>query len=132
MKKTSSCLQALLVLALCAGILAVSAGAAPPQDVDDPIVIGNKRQIESKILNETRPLWISTPSSYDAGEERYPVLYLLDGNAHFHHTTGTVGFLSSNDRIPEMLVVAIPNTDRTRDLTPPYKRTPAMRTPGRR
>ena len=106
-------------MALTVGALLGLAGGALAQETDDAIVIGQKRQIESKVLNETRALWISTPSSYDAGEESYPVLYVLDGDAHFHHTTGTVGFLASNDRIPEMLVVAIPNTDRTRDLTPP-------------
>ena len=42
------------------------------------------------------------------------------GDGHFHHTTGTVNFLSRTGRIPEMIVVGIPNTtDRTRDLTPP-------------
>ena len=105
-------------MALCASALALGVGGAFAQDTDDAIVIGQKRQIESKVLKETRALWISTPSGYDAGEESYPVLYVLDGPDHFHHTSGTVGFLARNGRIPEMLVVAIPNTDRTRDLTP--------------
>ena len=39
---------------------------------------------------------------------------------HFHHTTGTMQFLARTGRMPEMIIVGIPNTtDRTRDLTPP-------------
>ncbi len=38
---------------------------------------------------------------------------------HFHHVSGIISHLKNNDRIPNMMVVAIPNTtDRTRDLTP--------------
>ena len=71
-----------VLLTLLAGALCVAASAALAQDDDDSIVIGKKRQIESKILEESRELWISTPASYQVGEERYPVLYVLDGNAH--------------------------------------------------
>jgi predicted alpha/beta superfamily hydrolase len=52
------------------------------------------------------------------------VLYLLDGDAHFHSVTGLIQFLGTgingNFVIPEMIVVAISNTDRTRDLTPTH------------
>lgn len=54
----------------------------------------------------------------------YPVLYLLDGRAHFNALTGIVHHLSSDSsavwRIPEMIVVAPTNTKRTRDLTPTH------------
>ena len=43
---------------------------------------------------------------------------LTDGEAQFAHTAATVEFLARNARVPEMIVVAIGNTDRTRDLTP--------------
>jgi len=52
------------------------------------------------------------------------VLYILDGDAHFHSASGVVQFMSDgsigNTQIPEMMVVAIPNTFRTRDLTPTH------------
>ena len=73
-------------MTLCVVVLSGAANAALAQDDDDLIVIGKKRQIESKILEETRALWISTPASYDLLEESYPVLYLLDGDTNFHHT----------------------------------------------
>ena len=49
------------------------------------------------------------------------MIYLLDGRSHFHHTTGSVGFLSENDRMPPAIVVGIGNISgeqRTRDMTP--------------
>ncbi len=85
----------------------------------EPIVIGYRVTLHSQILNEDRPLWVYTPPGYDQSTDAYPVLYLLDGRGHFHHTTGAMQFLAANNRMPEMIVVAIPNTDRTRDLTPP-------------
>ncbi len=54
----------------------------------------------------------------------YPVLYLLDGDAHFHSVSGLIQILGTGINgttvLPEMIVVAIPNTDRTRDLTPSH------------
>ena len=54
--------------------------------------------------------------------KRYPVLYLLDGDAHFHSVTGLLQILGTGVNatfvLPEMIVVAIPNTNRTRDMTP--------------
>ena len=43
----------------------------------------------------------------------------LDGDAHFPSVVGIIQQLSQvngNTVFPEMIVVAIPNTDRTRDL----------------
>jgi hypothetical protein len=54
---------------------------------------------------------------------RYPVVYLLDGEAHFYSITGMIQQLSEingNTVCPQMVVVAILNTDRTRDLTPTH------------
>ena len=92
------------------------------------INIGKKFSMRSKILKEERPYWVYLPNSYDERnkKQRYPVLYLLDGDAHFQSASGVVQFMSSgingNCQIPEMIVVAIPNTDRTRDLTPTHSK----------
>ena len=87
------------------------------------IVIGTINTIHSSILNEEREVLIYVPNSgnsVDKVKTRYPVLYLLDGYASFHSVTGVVQHLSSIGRIPEMIVVAISNTDRVRDLTPSH------------
>ena len=94
---------------------------------DSTIAIGVQRTLHSDILNEDRELWIHTPAGYDpAGTARYPVLYLLDGPGHFHHASGVLEFLAAQNRMPPMIVVAVENTDRTRDLTPPTRDTSAQ------
>jgi predicted alpha/beta superfamily hydrolase len=88
------------------------------QGEGEPVVIGSRHSLQSHVLGEARPFWVYTPAGYDASDDVYPVVYLLDGNAHFHHTTGVAQFLAAQGRMPRVIVVAIPNTDRTRDLTP--------------
>ncbi len=46
------------------------------------------------------------------------MIYLLDGDSYFLSTSGTMQFLSNNNKMPAMIVVGILNTNRTRDLTP--------------
>ncbi|MBI1761220.1 MAG: alpha/beta hydrolase [Acidobacteria bacterium] len=74
--------------------------------------------LKSEVLGEVRTLLVRTPRGYEQNELRYPVLYMTDGAAQFEHTNSTIEFLARNGRMPEMIVVAINNTDRTRDLTP--------------
>jgi len=98
------------------------------------ITIGKIDTVRSNILNETRRIWVYLPASANNKlftKQVYPVVYLLDAPAHFHSVTGLIQQLS-NSVLPEMIVVGIQNTDRTRDLTPthstasPYGQTPEM------
>ncbi|WP_080053958.1 alpha/beta hydrolase [Spirosoma aerolatum] len=88
------------------------------------MVIGQMDSLSSKILHETRRLWVHLPDSYKqeaASKRRYPVVYLLDGESHFPSVVGMIHQLSSvngNTICPEMIVVGITNTNRGRDLTP--------------
>jgi uncharacterized protein len=90
----------------------------------DVISIGEIDSIQSSILNEKRKIWVHVPKSFaDDAKKRYPVVYLLDGDAHFYSVVGMSHQLSSvngNKICPEMIVVGIPNTNRTRDLTPTH------------
>lgn len=79
---------------------------------------GNQMKIESKILGENRDLFVYLPDSYRLTKDRYPVLYVLDGESNFTITVSIVQFLTRNGRIPELIVVGIPNTARNRDFTP--------------
>jgi predicted alpha/beta superfamily hydrolase len=74
--------------------------------------------LKSKVLGEERVILVRTPVGYETNKLRYPVLYMTDGDAHMGHTASTIEFLTGNGRIPEMIVVGVTNTDRTRDLTP--------------
>jgi predicted alpha/beta superfamily hydrolase len=77
-------------------------------------------RLESKVLGETRQILVRTPASYANGAQAYPVLYMTDGDRQLPHTAATVDFLSREGRMPEVILVGISNTDRTRDLTPTH------------
>ena len=93
---------------------------------DNKIVIGKIDSIQSVILGEKRKIMLYVPDEDPLGiytQKRYPVVYLLDGDAHFSSVVGMIQQLSSvngNTICPQMIVVGIPNTDRTRDLTPTH------------
>lgn len=74
--------------------------------------------LKSTVLGEDRIVLVRTPAGYETNKESYPVLYMTDGDAHMGHTASTIEFLTRNGRIPELIVVGVTNTDRTRDLTP--------------
>lgn len=90
------------------------------------ITIGKIDSIPSHILNEKRNIWVHLPRSGNSPffrSQRYPVVYLLDGDAHFPSVMGMIQQLTEvngNALFPEMILVGIPNTDRTRDLTPTH------------
>jgi len=85
---------------------------------------GKTDTLYSKTLGEARRLHIYLPSSYGDTyfyPHRYPVLYLLDGDSHINSVSSIVQILSEGRGpmdFPELIIVAIPNTDRMRDLTP--------------
>ena len=87
---------------------------------ENKIFIGEKVTIHSKVLDEDRTMLIYLPNSYDISNNSYPVMYLLDGAAHFHHASGIVQFMSTRGLMPEMIVVAVTNVDRTRDFSPTH------------
>jgi len=88
-------------------------------DAGEPITIGETLTIQSKVMGEERTILVSTPPQYDLGGS-YPVLYMTDGAGHFSHTRGTVDFLANNGLMPQVIIVAVANTDRTRDLSPTH------------
>ena len=105
-----------------AALLAAAAsapGQSAAQSAERQIGLGEARSFHSAILNENRELQIALPETYSRTTISYPVLFVLDGSSHLLHASATVRFLaSSRNRIPEMIVVAIPNTNRNRDMTP--------------
>lgn len=107
-----------VAMALIAWWAAVSspAGAAP---VDSSIAIGSATAVWSDVLQEQRRILIHLPPHYHESAQAYPVLYVLDAETQFHAVTGAVQSLSVfSERIPEMIVIGITNTLRSRDLTP--------------
>jgi predicted alpha/beta superfamily hydrolase len=102
---------------ICAMLGTVTSARAA--DLPKDIVIGETVVIRSEVLNENRTILIGKPGDYDQGDAAYPVLILLDGDDHFHHTTGLANRLARDQLMPGVLVVGVTNTARARDLTPP-------------
>ena len=84
--------------------------------------LGFADSVKSTVLNEQRPLLIYTPYANKkikpSTKETYPILYVLDGENHFRSVAAIVELLGNSGVCPPMIVVGIPNTNRTRDLTP--------------
>jgi len=99
---------------------------AQTQQAQAQITAGRTDTFYSKTLGESRRLHIYLPSSYGDTyfyPHRYPVLYLLDGDSHINSMSSIVETLSEHRGpmdFPELIIVAIPNTDRMRDLTPTH------------
>ena len=112
---------------LAAAIVVTKASSAfaqegPPPANELPGYRVEKKTLESKALGEERRYLVAVPESYaDKTEQRYPVVYVLDGAAQAVHTAQTAAKLSREGVMPEVIVIAIPNVSggRERDYTPP-------------
>jgi uncharacterized protein len=87
----------------------------------DDIIIGKYAKLFSKILNEERTLLISLPIGYQYSTETYPVLYLLDGEdpgflGEANSVRNSLALRQPVQYSPNMIIVAIANTDRSRDM----------------
>ncbi len=107
-----------------AALAAVPTVLAAQSPLSRLTTIGRVDSVYSPTLREQRPYLVYTPPSYadSTTGQRYPVLYVLDGESHFHSVTGLVQIMGTGVNgvfaMPEMIVVAIPNTNRMRDLSP--------------
>ena len=81
---------------------------------------GLSKSIKSNILSENRNILIHFPDNYENSNISYPVMYRLDGdNKLLRKTVSTVNRLSRKEgNVPEMIVVAVENTNRGRDMWP--------------
>ena len=92
---------------------------ASAQAVRPPVSPVRVERIDSARLGETREAWVSLPDRYDEAGDRYPVLYMLDGEINFN--SGVIGGLRQAaflGEMPEFIVVGVVNTDRSKDIFP--------------
>ena len=106
-----------LAIALCLCVTARLGAQTTAAVSESTITIGTRYRIHSTILGEDRPYIVYSPQT--APNSGWPVIVVLDGDAHFLHLSGVASFLAGNGRMPQAYLVAVPNTaDRTHDLTP--------------
>ena len=116
---------ALLIILLFVNCIDKKPAMETPNDSNE-ISFGKIDSLYSEVLGESRKIWVHIPAGADDptfSTKKYPVLYLLDGPGHFYSVAGMIKQLSTtngNTIVPQMIIVAIPNTNRTRDLTPTH------------
>jgi len=89
-----------------------------PQSDGDPIQLGHYRVFPSEILGEDRTLQLYLPRGYDEADIAYPVVYLFYSElleVYFAQAVNELALLSI-DRMPQVILVGVPNTQRYRDL----------------
>ncbi|SNY43818.1 hypothetical protein SAMN06297280_0653 [Arsukibacterium tuosuense] len=81
--------------------------------------------LHSEALNESRTITVQLPKSYSsAPDNKYPVIYRLDGNGNIPLITAVLERLQEANAAPEVIIVAIENTDRMRDFYPTVNQEP--------
>jgi predicted alpha/beta superfamily hydrolase len=106
---------------LCIALLSIT-GNADAQIKD--IQLGKIETIHSTILNQDKAIWIYQPPHYPLfayDKPKYPVIYLLDGDANFIPLAAMMHEMCSNDMnafCPQMILVGITNANRQNELTP--------------
>lgn len=114
--KLSCALTAVLITG--AMLVAEPAPAAPSLASVQPVSIGSSLHLQSATLSENRRIFVHLPPGYESGGKRFPVLYVLDAEFHFPLVSSLTDYLASGGAMPQVIVVGIVNTNRTRDLTP--------------
>lgn len=81
--------------------------------------------LHSAVLNESRTITVQLPKSYaSTPNKKYPVIYRLDGKGNIPLITAVLERLQDASAAPEVIIVAIENTDRQRDLFPTVNQEP--------
>jgi uncharacterized protein len=74
--------------------------------------------IDSKVLNEKCKIFIYLPENYITSKERYPVVYVLDGEYYFSFTADACVLLAQSRLAPDCIVIGITSNNRQRDFSP--------------
>src|ERR1035437_1519891 len=88
------------------------------QTNEKQVEIGKSIEFSSNVLNEKRTIQIYLPESYRNNLYSYPIFYVLDGEDNFINAASIVKNQSSYyQHMPEMIVVAINNTNRNKTFS---------------
>ncbi|MFY8326823.1 alpha/beta hydrolase-fold protein [Pseudoalteromonas sp. ZZD1] len=80
---------------------------------------------KSAVLDEERTVTVQLPKSYQSESNKvYPVIYRLDGAGNIPLASAIIERLQNDNRAPEVIIVAIENTNRLRDMYPTVNKEP--------
>lgn len=91
---------------------------AAPRPAAAALTLGETFRLPSAVLGEERVINVYLPPDYAHADDRYPVLFALDGGMQedFPHVVGVIDVSIRNEVIRPLVVVGIENTERRRDL----------------
>jgi predicted alpha/beta superfamily hydrolase len=97
-------------------VIAAATFAQPQQIVS---VVHTRYTISSKALGEDRTILVRVPAGYERSTQRFPVVVMLDAHPPQNAIMASIIESQANAGVmPEMILVGIQNTNRTRDLSP--------------
>jgi predicted alpha/beta superfamily hydrolase len=74
--------------------------------------------LDSKILNEKCKAFVYVPENYISTSEKYPVVYVLDGEYYSAFTADASILLAQNQLAPNCIIIGITTNNRQRDFSP--------------
>jgi len=88
--------------------------------IGEDVVLGKRVKIYSETLGEKRTLIVRLPPGYEESQRRYPVLYQLDGEHEslLANAVSSIEYPRDDGSELSMILVAVANTDRSRDMFP--------------
>lgn len=105
---------------ICTLLIAAFSGCLRSVPAPDPIPAHEAFTLSSKVLGESRPIFVALPPGTD-GTQAFDVVYMPDGglDEDFPHIAHTLHELMRRGVIAPVILVGIKNTVRRRDLTGP-------------
>lgn len=81
------------------------------QQKSTPVILGQKYQLHSSVLDEERSFFVHLPANYKKNLKRYPVLYILDAEwiPAYAGAIATTGHLFNYGSMPRVIVIGICN-----------------------
>ena len=105
------------VCLVCAALM-LGQDSTEAQSPSLPLPVRVDTLISSKV-GEPREFWVSLPDRYNESTEKYPVIFMMDGDNNFN--SGVIGGVRQaawSGEIPEFIIVGIKNTNRSKDIFP--------------
>lgn len=114
-----------LIPLVCAAVLLMLPTIGRAQNADPaglssrPIQIGTSYGIQSAVLGDARELNVWLPVGYEKSNDRYPVIYLLDGglDQDFQHIAGLGHLASLSWTYGPVIIVGVQTKERRAELT---------------
>ena len=80
---------------------------------------GKRDSLHSAVLKEDRAFQVLLPENFDPGQ-KYDVMYILDGDGNLNTISDIQQFAQNETFMPPVIMVAVFNTNRERDMTPTH------------